>query len=161
MSKYLVFSIAAEECGIELSKVSEILRPQKTTPFPGVPKYINGIINLRGAVMPLMDLRKRLGVKSFPKKERIIIASIHNEKIGLMVDSVNEITNIDDKNIASPPAIFRGIKPEYLKGIGKISERLIILLNLDNLLTSEEIMMIGDISEAGLPGERGGNEAEK
>lgn len=160
MSKYLVFSIAGEECGIELSKVSEIIRPQKTTPFPGVPKYINGIINLRGVVMPLMDLRKRLGVKSFPKKERIIIVSLHNEKIGLMVDSVNEITNIDDNSISSPPAIFRGIKPEYLNGIGRISERLIILLNLDNLLTSEEIMLIGDISEASPLNEKGGNEAD-
>jgi len=160
LSKYLVFSIAGEECGIELSKVSEITRPQKTTPFPGVPKYIIGIINLRGVVFPLMDLRKRLGVTSFPKKERIIIVSIYNEKIGLMVDSVNEITNIDDSNIVSPPAIFRGIKPEYLKGIGKISERLIILLNLDNLLTSEEIMMMGDISDSGLLVEKGGNEAD-
>jgi len=159
LSKYLVFSIAAEECGIELSKVSEITRPQKTTPFPGVPKYINGIINLRGVVMPLMDLRKRLGVKSFPRKERIIIVSIHNEKIGLMVDSVNEITNIDNNNIVSPPAIFRGIKPEYLKGIGKIADRLIILLNLDNLLTSEEIILLGDISEAGPLDEKGRNEA--
>jgi len=160
LSKYLVFSISGEECGIELSKVSEIIRPQKTTPFPGVPKYINGIINLRGAVMPLMDIRKRLGVKAFPKKERVIIVSIHNEKIGLLVDSVNEITNIDDNNIASPPAIFRGIKPEYLKGIGKIPERLIILLNLDNLLTTEEIILLGDISEAGPLDEKEGNEAD-
>ena len=157
MSKYLVFSIAGEECGIELSKVLEIIRPQKTTPLPGVPKYINGLINLRGVVMPLMDLRKRLGVKSIPKKERVIIVSIHNEKIGLMVDSVNEITNIDDNDIVSPPAIFRGIKPEYLKGIGKIPERLIILLNLDNLLTSEEIVLLGDISETVPSGEQGGN----
>lgn len=160
MSKYLVFSIAGEECGIELTMVSEIIRPQKTTPFPGVPKYINGIINLRGAVMPLMDLRKRLGVNSLPKKERVIIVSIHHEKVGLLVDSVNEITSIEENNIALPPAIFRGIKPEYLKGIGKISERLIILLNLDNLLTSEEIMMIGDISESGPLNEKGGGQAD-
>lgn len=159
MSKYLVFNLAEEECGIELSRVLEITRPQKTTPFPGVPKYINGIINLRGVVMPLMDLRKRLSVKSLPRKERVIIVSIHNEKIGLLVDSVNEITNIDENNIASPPAIFRGIKPEYLRGIGKISDRLIILLNLDNLLTSDEIILFGDISEAVPPGEKGGNEA--
>lgn len=157
----MVFRIAGEECGIELSKVLEIIRPQKTTPFPGVPKYISGIFNLRGVVMPLMDLRKRLGVKSIPKKERIIIVSIHNEKIGLLVDSVHEITDIDNTNIASPPAIFRGIKPEYLKGIGKITERLIILLNMDNLLTSEEIIMIGDISEAGTFNEKEQNGADR
>jgi purine-binding chemotaxis protein CheW len=94
-----------------------------------------------------MDMRRRLGVKPAPQKEKIIIVKMHGEKIGLLVDSVKEILNIEDGQIAPPPSIFKGLRPEYLKGIGKLPERLVIILNLDNLLTLEEIRLIGDLTE--------------
>ncbi len=147
MSKYTIFTVAGEEFGIELEKIVEIIKPQKTTPIPRVPVFINGIINLRGSVIPLMDLRKRLGVESSSPHERIIITKLQGEKIGLLVDTVKDIVEIEEEQIASPPSIFKGLKPEYLRGIGKISDTLIIILNLDNLMTSEEIMLIGEKKE--------------
>jgi len=147
LSKFLLFTISGEEFGIELDRTFEIIQPQKATPLPGVPDYISGVINLRGFILPLMDMRRRLGVKPSPQREKIIIVKMHGEKIGLLVDSVKEILNIEDRQIASPPSIFKGLRPEYLKGIGKLSERLVIILNLDNLLTSEEIKLIEDLTE--------------
>jgi purine-binding chemotaxis protein CheW len=148
LNKFIVFTIAGEVFGIELGKVFEIIKPQKATPCPGTPGYINGIFELRGIVIPLMDLRRRLGVDPSPEKEKIIIVYIHGEQIGLLVDTIVEIISIDLTDISPPPSIFKGIKPEYLSGIARLSEKLIIILNLDNLMTSEEIMQLGDITES-------------
>ncbi len=145
MGKFAVFTISGEEFGLELDKILEIVKSQESISLPSVPNYINGVINLRGTVIPLMDLRKRLNVKPSPQKERVIVTKMHGEKIGLLVDSVKKIVNIEEKEIAPAPSIFKGLKPEYIKGIGKILDRLIIILNLDNLLTSEEVISLGDI----------------
>lgn len=147
MNKFTVFTIAGEEFGIELDKVVEIVRLQRATPLPKVPTFISGVINLRGTVMPMMDLRKRLNVKPSSSRERIIITRMHGEKIGLLVDTVKEIISIEKKQIASPPSIFKGLRPEYLRGIGKIADRLIVILNLDSLLTSEEMVLLEERKE--------------
>ena len=160
MNKFIVFSIAGEEFGIELGKVFEIIKPQKAIPCPGTPDHILGIFNLRETVVPLMDLRKRLGVDVTPAKEKIIVVYIHGEKIGLMVDSIAEIISIEQSKIASPPALFKGLKPEYIQGIGKIPGRLIIILNLDNLMSSEEIILIGDLAESSSTDDEEENEGD-
>ena len=151
MNKYIVFRIHGEEFGIELGKVFEIINPLKVIPCPGTPEYIKGIFNLRGTVVPLMDLRQRLGVTPSPENEKIIVVYMHDEKVGLLVDAIEEIANINEEQIASPPSIFKGLKPEYLLGVGKLSDRLIIILNMDTLMTIEEIKFLGDISDASLP----------
>lgn len=148
MSKFAVFTIAGEEFGLEIERILEITKPQKATHLPNTPQFINGVINLRGNVMPLMDMRKRLNVEPTQQGEKIIIVTMHGEKIGLLVDSVKEILNIEKTEIASPPGIFKGLKPEYLNGIGKIKERLLIILNIDRLLTSEEMRLLGTLSES-------------
>jgi len=147
LSKFAVFTIAGEEFGIEIDRIVEIVRPLKVTPLPKVPAFISGVINLRGTVIPLMDLRKRLGVAPSPRRERIIITKMHGEKIGLIVDSVEEIVSIEEEQIARPPSIFRGLKPEYLRNIVKIVDRLIVILNLDTLLTSEEMVLLEERKE--------------
>lgn len=147
MNKIAVFTIAGEEFGIELEKIVEIIKPQKVTPIPKVPAFISGVVNLRGTVIPVMDLRARFSVKPSSFRERILIAKMHGEKIGLIVDSVKEIMNIEKEQIASPPTIFRGIKPEYLMGIGKMGDRLIIILNLNSLLTAEEMILLEERKE--------------
>lgn len=146
MGKYAIFAISGEEFGIELNEVHEIIKPQKVNHCPGVPRYISGIFSLRGDVIPLMDMRKRLNVESIPNKEKIIIVDIYEGILGLLVDSVKEILNIEDEQIVPPPSIFKGLKPEYIKGIGKISQRLIIILNLNKLITPEEMTLLGDIA---------------
>lgn len=147
MNKIAVFTIAGEEFGIELDKIVEIIKPQKATPIPKVPAFISGVINLRGTVIPVMDLRARFNVKPSSFREKILIAKMHGEEVGLIVDSVKEIMNIEKEQIASPPTIFRGLKPEYLMGIGKLGDRLIIILNLDSLLTAEEMVLLEERKE--------------
>ncbi len=147
MNKIAVFTVADEEFGIEIDKIAEIIKPLEVTSIPKVPTFIRGLINLRNDVIPLMDLRERLNVKPSHLKERIIIVRMRGEKIGLLVDSVKAIVNIKKEQIARPPSIFKGLKPEYLLGIGKIMGRLIIILNLDSLLTSEEMILLGERKE--------------
>ena len=145
MGKYIVFKIFGEEFGIELGKVFEIIKPQKAIPCPGTPDYIKGIFNLRNTVIPLMDLRKRLGVNPSPQKEKIIIVYLHDEKIGLLVDAIEEIMSIDEEQISPPPSLFKGLKSEYLLGVGTLNDRLIIILDLDVMMTIKEIQFLGDI----------------
>jgi purine-binding chemotaxis protein CheW len=147
-NKFIVFSIAGKEFGIPIDRIVEIVKKQKITPLPKVPQFISGVINLRGAIIPLMDLRKRLGVEPSSVKERILIIKMHGEKIGLLVDDVREIARIENEHISSPPSIFKGLKQEYLLSIARIAERLIIILNLDNLLTSEEMILLEESKEA-------------
>jgi purine-binding chemotaxis protein CheW len=148
LNKYVLFAIGAEEFGIEIGKIVEIVRAQTPTPLPDVPPYIEGVINLRGTVIPLIDLRKRMGVEAHPEKERIIIIKVHGEKIGILVDEVKEIVRIDEDKRSKPPSIVKGLKPEYLSFIGKISDRLVIILNIDKLLTSEEMILLRETKEA-------------
>lgn len=142
MGKFVVFTISDGEFGLELERVFEIIKPQKITPLFNVPSFISGVINLRDTIIPVMDLRRRLNTEPSHQKERIIIVRLHGEKIGLLVDSVKEIVNIEKSAVTSPPPVLKGFKTEYLNGIGKIGERLIIILNLNILLTPEEVMLL-------------------
>ena len=93
---------------------------------------------MRGEVIPLLDLRRRFGIKSAGKKERVMIVRYDDEKIGLVVDEVKEITSLDTGEITHPPSIFKGLKKRYLTGLGKKGDMIIIILTLNDLLTSEE-----------------------
>jgi purine-binding chemotaxis protein CheW len=161
VSRFIIFTISGEEFGIEISRVIEIIRPQKVTHFPGVPVYVSGVFNLRGSVIPLIDMRKRLNVKPIPNKEKVLIVKLHNGRIGLLVDSVSEILTIEDKEVSSPPSIFKGLKTEYIKGIGRVNDRLIIIFNLNNLMSPEEISMLGDMTEKVSTSTGGSNMSEK
>ncbi len=142
-----MFSIAGEEFGIKLDRVLEIIRPTKATLLPRVPAFIEGVINLRGTVLPLMDLRKRLRVDPLPQRERIIISIMHGERMGLLVDSVKEIIDIEEEQISPTPSIFQWLRPEYISGIGKSGKRLIVILDLDAILTTEEMSLLGERKE--------------
>lgn len=142
MGKFAAFRLGNEVFGIEIKKVVEILKVRKTYALPELPEFLSGVITVRGEVIPLLDLRRRFGITSTFKKERIIIVRYDNEKIGLVVDEVKEITSLDTKDITHPPSIFKGLKKKYLTGLGKKGEMIIIILNLDDLLTSEEKIML-------------------
>ena len=138
MIKYAVFGMGDEVFGIEIARVVEILKSQKTHTLPELPEFLSGVITVRGEVIPLLDLRRRFGIATTFKKERIMLVRYDNEKIGLVVDEVKEITSLDKKDITHPPSIFKGLKKKYLTGLGKKGDMIIIILNLDDLLTSEE-----------------------
>jgi purine-binding chemotaxis protein CheW len=138
MEKFVVFRLGGEEFGISINRVTEILRSQKINPLPELPYFLSGVITLRGSVIPLMDMRKRFSLASSPKNERIIVVKSEGDKIGLIVDEVKEIIFLKEDEITNPPSIFKGLRTEYLTGIGRKESKVIILLNLDGLLTTEE-----------------------
>jgi purine-binding chemotaxis protein CheW len=153
LEKFAVFRMGDEVFGVEIARVVEILKSQKKYTLPELPEFLCGVITVRGEVIPLLDLRVRFGIRSAVKKERIMIVRYDNEKIGLVVDEVKEIITLDTADITKPPSIFKGLKKKYLTGLGKKGEMIIIILNLDDLLTSEEKIMLKE-SEGIFNGDR-------
>ena len=144
MRKFAVFTIADEMFGIEIEQVVEIIRVQKIFSLPGLPDFLSGVMSVRGAVIPLVDLRRRFGKQPSGKKERIIIVHFGREKIGLLADGMKEIMSLAPEEMTNPPTLFKGFKTEYLTGLGKKDGAIIILLDIDNLLTSEEKIMLNE-----------------
>lgn len=147
MSKFTIFNISDDVFGIQISRVLEILRVQKIFSVPGLPGFLTGVMSVRGAVIPVMDLRLRFGMKPAGKKERIILVKYGEEKLGFLVDEIKEILQLDPEDIMSSPSIFKGFKTEYLTGLGKKNDQIILLLNIDNLLTSEEKIWLKETKE--------------
>ena len=136
----VVFSLYGEEFGLEITKVREIVKPREITKLPNVVDFVEGVTNLRGEVIPIIDLKKRFGVQATEMTDdsRIIIVDISNNQVGLVVDDVTEVLRIAQGDIDPPPRTIAGLKAEYIQGIGKIEERLLILLDVDKILSSEE-----------------------
>lgn len=155
MGKVAVAIIGKDEFGIDITRIVEILKRQKVFQLPNLPDFVAGVINLRGEVIPVIDLRRRFGVEDIRGKERIVVIRFGREKIGLSVDDIKEIINLDPSEISSPPSIFRGLKTEYMNGIGRRNERIIVILNLDSILTTEEQIKIEEMMEKEIEREAG------
>jgi purine-binding chemotaxis protein CheW len=138
MTKFAIFKIGDETFGIGIERVVEILKVQKIFTIPGLPEFLSGVMSVRGNIIPVMDLRLRFGLQPSGKKERIIIVRYGKEKIGFLIDHIKEILSISSGEVMTPPSIFKGFRTEYLTGLSRQDENIIILLNIDNLLTSEE-----------------------
>lgn len=134
------FIIDEVEYGVDILAVHEILRLPEITRLPNVPKYVRGVINLRGNVIPVVDVRERFGLSKakFTDLTRIIVVEIGEKLVGLLVDNVHQVVRIPDKDIDPPSDLIEGVSEDYIKGIGKLRERLIVILNLGNILFSEE-----------------------
>lgn len=155
MGKIAVAIIGKDEFGIDIARIVEILKRQKVFQLPNLPDFVAGVINLRGEVIPVIDLRRRFGVEDIRGKERIVVIRFGREKIGLSVDDIKEIINLDPSEISSPPSIFKGLKTEYMNGIGRRNERIIVILNLDSILTTEEQIKIEEMMEKEIEREAG------
>ncbi|MDP4152999.1 MAG: chemotaxis protein CheW [Bacillota bacterium] len=138
--KYLTFLIGSETFGIEIRYVTEIIGIQPITEMPELPKYVKGIINLRGKIIPVMDIRLRFKkqFKQYDGKTCVIVIDIENLSIGLIVDSVSEVLSIPDEEIVPPPELS-GNSSKYIKGIGKADNEVKLLLDCNKLLSEEEI----------------------
>ncbi len=147
MPRVAVARAGDEHFGIDINRVVEILKAQRIYLLPQLPSFLAGVVNIRGDVIPLLDLRKRFGISSSSEKERIVVVRWGKEKVGLLVDGVKEIVNLQPEEITGPPSMFRGLKTEYLTGIGKKGENIIILLNIDTLLSSEEKIQMEGITK--------------
>ena len=110
------------------------------TKIPNAPVFIEGVINLRGKIIPIVDLRKRLGFKNqdYDKSTRIIVVELDGLVLGFIVDSVSEVLRIPENTIEPPPSMVAGIESEYIEGVGKLDDRLLILLELKKIFSSPE-----------------------
>jgi purine-binding chemotaxis protein CheW len=144
--KFLTFSIGKESYGIEIYNVTEIIGIQAITEVPELPDYIKGIINLRGKIIPVMDVRLRFKKEFIEYKDRtcIIVVDIKNISIGLIVDTVAEVLTIPDDNIVAPPQINKGIQNRYIKSIGKSGNQVTLILDCDKLLNDDELERLKD-----------------
>ncbi len=138
---YLTFKLAEEEYGIGIMHVTEIVGLQNITEVPDMPEFVKGVVNLRGQVIPVIDVRLRFHMepKEYDERTCIIVLSIRDVQIGLVVDTVNEVLTIDDKLISPPPKVASANSARYIKGLGKVNEEVKILLSGEKLLFEEEI----------------------
>jgi len=138
-SQLVVFDLASEHYGVDIADVREIMRMQTITKVPGAMIYIEGVINLRGKVLPVLDLRKRLGlhVGDLTEESRIVVIDIEAGEVGVIVDAVTEVLRVPNASIEGPSSMLAQGNSDYLRGIAKLSDRLIILLDLNKLLSSK------------------------
>ncbi|SIN76077.1 MULTISPECIES: chemotaxis protein CheW [Halodesulfovibrio] len=147
LMQLVTFSIGEEEFGVDILKVQEIIRTMEITKVPKAPDFVEGVINLRGKVIPIIDLRRRFGLssKEHDKHTRIIVIEINNMIVGFVVDSVSEVLRIPAGTVEPPPAVVAGMESEYISGVGKLQDRLLILLDLDRLLSNEDLDVLGQM----------------
>jgi purine-binding chemotaxis protein CheW len=136
----VVFQLGVELYGVEISRVHEIIRLQTVTRVPRSPEFVEGVINLRGKVISVINLRRRFGLPTaeHTRASRIVVVDINDQVIGMVVDGVSEVLRVHTSTIEPPSPAVAGIDSEYLQGICKLAERLVILLDLDRVLTREE-----------------------
>ena len=142
--KYLTFHLAGEDYGIEIQYVIEIIGIQRITDVPDMPAFIRGVINLRGKVIPVMDVRARFNLpdRDYDDRTCIIVVNIDGTEVGLVVDEVSEVADIPSKNVEPPPKTGKGACGQYIQGMGKINNAVKILLDVHKLLFSEEMMAL-------------------
>lgn len=135
-NKYVIFRLEDESYGINIDDVRSIEKIQDYTRVPNTKEYVKGVMNLRGEVIPIVDLRKKLGLseKEVNSSSRVIVVSKDDVKVGLLVDSSSEVIEIDKNDIDNPPSTGNKDFKDYIKGIGKVNKRLIILIDLEKLL---------------------------
>ena len=143
--KYLVFHLGKEEFGIRVLKVREIMGIQDITAVPQTPGYVKGVINLRGKVIPVVDLRLKFGLAEIEYTQRTCIvvvqveAESHNMLMGIVVDGVAEVLNLAPNDIEDTPDFGHGVEATYLLGMAKVKGKVKILLDIDRVLTSQEL----------------------
>ena len=134
------FKLGDEEFGVDILRVQEINRMMQLTRVPNSPDFVEGVINLRGRVIPVLDLRVKLNMQRIEHGDdtRIIVVEIHNQTVGFIVDSVKEVLRIPENITENPPELAAGVDSKYITAVGKLEDRLIILLDLEKVLIEEE-----------------------
>lgn len=142
--RYLTFALGRESFGLEISYVKEIVNMQPITQIPEVPAYVKGVINLRGKIIPVIDMCLKFGLELSAYNDRtcIIVVDIQEISVGLIVDNVTEVLVIDDSNIVPPPPMKTGAYNSYIKAIGKTGNDVKLLLDCQKLFNNEEIESI-------------------
>jgi len=144
------FSVGRETYGVPIGLVREIVRVPEITAVPDVPDYIEGVINLRGRIIPVIDLRKRLGENDIrpSKKNRVLVVELDDKLVGMIVNCASEVLKIPPADIETPPTVVQSGELNYVTGVGKLNGRLIILLDLANLLRARDLRRLSELAES-------------
>ncbi len=150
----VIFRLGVEEYGVPITQVQEINLLSKPTKIPNSPVFLEGVINLRGRIIPVVDLKKRFALDhtKYTKDARIMIVEVNESVIGVIVDEVLEVLRLPAGSIEPPPPVIAGITAAYLDGVGKLDDRLFILLNMDKVLTvseQEELERVESMADSG------------
>lgn len=142
------FRIGKETFGVPIGLVHEIVRVPDITSVPDAPDYVEGVINLRGKIISVIDLRKRFGETRIEtsRKNRILVAEIEKKLVGLIVDAASEVIRLPHEEIEAPPEVFEENEVMYVTGVGKLNGRLVILIDLTKILQQGELRRIGDLA---------------
>src|SRR5579884_1674315 len=142
------FRIGKETFGVPIDLVHEIVRVPEITSVPDAPEYVEGVINLRGKIISVIDLRKRFGEKTIERtrKNRILVAEIERKMVGLIVDAASEVLRISPNEIEDPPDVLDDAEVKYVTGVGKLNGRLVILVDLAKIMQKGELRRLGEMT---------------
>jgi len=140
----VTFRVGGEEFGLDVFQVHEILRYSEPTPMPKAPAFVEGVLDVRGALVPVVDLRKRFELHevTYGDETRIILVDFQGERLGLVVDEVSEVLRVPETSVSAPPQYVRGLAAEFIRGIVRLENRLVVLLDLERILSSQERMQL-------------------
>ncbi|OPJ56527.1 chemotaxis protein CheW [Alkalithermobacter paradoxus] len=145
--KYVIFKLNKEEYGVDIMTVKEVSEFKEAVKVPNTPNFVEGIINIRGDITPIINLKKRFDIEDNKSEmSRIIVVSIKDKLIGFLVDDASQVVSIDENSIDPPPEIISGIDKKYIEGIGKLQDKMVIILNLEKVLTEDEKEIIGNMN---------------
>ena len=142
------FRLMDDLYAVDIMRIKEIIRPQKLTPLPKAPPFVEGVINLRGTVIPVVDLRKKFDMpgRADSRFTRLLIVRLTSQTIGLVVDDVTEVITVPVKEIKPPPAVSKGLVADHLLGVCLSGESLVMLLDIDRLFSSSEVSALDGLS---------------
>lgn len=148
--EFLTFTLGSEEYGIDILKVQEIRGYDMVTPIANTPGFIKGVINLRGIIVPILDLRIKfhLGTVEYNQFTVVIILSLGHRIVGIVVDSVSDVLTLTPEQIRPAPELSSGLDTRYLTGLGTLGERMLILVDIEKLMTSSEMALVDDAAAA-------------
>ena len=143
------FRIGRETFGVPIAMVHEIVRVPEITSVPDSPEYVEGVINLRGKIISVVDLRRRFGEKQITssKKNRILVVEVEKKMVGLIVDAASEVMKVPETEVEQPPNVFEDGELNYVTGVGKVKGRLIILVDLTRILQKGELRRLEEFAE--------------
>jgi purine-binding chemotaxis protein CheW len=144
------FKLGEDLYAVDIMRIKEIIRPQKLTSLPKAPQFVEGVLNLRGTVIPVIDLRKRFDFAASPldRNTRLLIVTVGRQLLGLAVDEVTEVLTLNARDVKPPPQVVNGVSAEYLVGVCLAKDSLIMLLNIDTILSDRESIELSAMAAA-------------
>ncbi|MGA2480249.1 MAG: chemotaxis protein CheW [Spirochaetia bacterium] len=153
VKQLISFTVGAEEYGLELLRVKEVIRMRQITWLPKAPSCVKGIINLRGDVIPIIDLRERFGLASQEKSAmtRVIVVDVDGKSVGMVVDSASQVVRVPADQFDPPPSVMGAESRDFITAVGKLGDKLIIMIDIDRILSTEELGQIADSLQTSAP----------